>query len=161
MNYNHDNGWGRSGSIKICGGLWLRKYQVLSTLQIIVGVILVWTWQFWSHPLTMASVIFIFHLKIIEVVNSCCCLVRILYFYSSYKVLEKFKDRWVRREGFGEWYDGGELIHLLYLLSIEQPRTWTSLELFWNCIWKSRSTQFYFWADGFHISLIQFALLSV
>ena len=41
--------------------------------------------------------------------------------------MEKFKDRWVRREGFGEWYDGGELIHLLYLLSIEQPRTWTSL----------------------------------
>ena len=30
-------------------------------------------------------------------------------------------------QGFGEWYDGGELIHLLYLLSIEQPRTWTSL----------------------------------
>ena len=29
--------------------------------------------------------------------------------------MEKFKDRWVRREGFGEWYDGGELIHLLYL----------------------------------------------
>ena len=111
--------------------LWLRKYQVLSTGQIIVGVILVWTWQFWSYPVTLASVIFIFHLKVIEVVNSCCCLVRILYFYSSYKIdfkfLEKFKDRLVRREGFGEWYDGGELIHLLYLLSIEQPRTWTSL----------------------------------
>ena len=43
--------------------------------------------------------------------------------------MEKFKDRWVRREGFSEWYDGGELIHLLYLLPIEQPRTWTSLEI--------------------------------
>ena len=112
--------------------LWLRKYQVLSRGQIIVGVILVWTWQFWSHPVTLASVIFIFHLKVIVVVNSCCCLVRILYLYSShiklfFKVLEKFKDRWVRREGFGEWYDGGKLIHLLFLLSIEQPRTWTSL----------------------------------
>ena len=49
--------------------------------------------------------------------------------------MEKFKDRWVRREGFGEWYDGGELIHLLNLLSIEQPRTWTSL---WNS-WSNKT----------------------
>ena len=33
----------------------------------------------------------------------------------------------IRREGFGEGYDGGEFIHLPYLLSIEQPGTWTSL----------------------------------
>ena len=40
--------------------------------------------------MTLASVIFIFHLKVTEVVNSCCYLVRILYFYSSYKIDFKF-----------------------------------------------------------------------
>ena len=35
--------------------------------------------------------------------------------------------------GYGKWYDGGELIHLLYLLSIEQPRTWTSLSYKGDC----------------------------
>ena len=39
-----------------------QKYQVLSTGEIIwewlgLGVIFVWTWQFWSHPVTMVSVI--------------------------------------------------------------------------------------------------------
>ena len=55
--------------------------------------------------------------------------------------MEKFKDRLVRREGFGEWYDGGELlIHLLYLLSKEQPRTWTSLKhnLYVNQFWNKK-----------------------
>ena len=90
MNYN---GWGRSDSIKICGGYsccdWenIRSYQQEKSWG---GGILVWTWQFWSHPVTMASVIFIFHFKVTVVVNSCCCLVRILYFYSSYKINFKF-----------------------------------------------------------------------
>ena len=59
--------------------------------------------------MTLASVIFIFHVKVIEVVNSCCCSVRILHFYSSYKIDSKFwksfrTDGYVeaRREGFGE-----------------------------------------------------------
>ena len=81
--------------------LWLRKYQVLSTGEIIVGVTLVWTLQFWSHPVTLASVIFIFHLKVNEVVNSCCCLVRILYFYSSYKIDFKFWKS-LRTDGYVE-----------------------------------------------------------
>ena len=33
---------------------------------------------------------FIYHLKVIVLVNSCCCLVRILYFYSSHKIDFKF-----------------------------------------------------------------------
>ena len=66
------------------------------------GVIFLWTWQFWSHPVTMASVIFIFHLKVLVVVNSCCCLVRILYFYSSYEI--EFWKFWksLRTDGYVE-----------------------------------------------------------
>ena len=62
---------------QICSGyLYLRKYQVLSTGQII-GVIgafwwvtFVWTWQFWSHPVSSdhGQCDFIFHLKVIIVV---------------------------------------------------------------------------------------------
>ena len=43
--------------------------------------LILWHWPVWFS---------IFHLKVIEVVNSCCCLVRILYFYSSYKIDFKF-----------------------------------------------------------------------
>ena len=47
--------------------LWLSKYQVLSTGEIIVEVNFVWTWQFRFHPVTMASGIFMFYLKVIVV----------------------------------------------------------------------------------------------
>ena len=53
----------------------------------------------WPWPL--ASVIFIFHLKVSVVVNSCCCLLRILYFYSSYKIDFKFWKS-LRTDGYVE-----------------------------------------------------------
>ena len=51
--------------------------------------------------MTLASVIFIFHFKVIVVVNPCCCLARILYFYSSHKIDFKFWES-LRTDGYVE-----------------------------------------------------------